>query len=129
MLLLVLALAGCGTENDRAGVMGGSSPSGRPTQVDGGSYTLLGQDQISVTVPVGTCGRRGTGSVTVTENATQVLVTARVAGFDPPGGGENCTAELAIQQIAVTLAEPLGERQVSDTSDGTVLARRSVPGD
>lgn len=124
--LLVLALAGCG--NDRSGGVGASSPAGRPTPVDGGSYTLLDQDRLSLTVPVGTCGRRGTGSVTVTENATQVRVTARVAGFDPPRDGEICTAELAIQQVTVNLAQPLGERQVIDTSDGTVLVRGSVPG-
>ena len=127
LLLLVLALLGCGV-GDRAADAGAASPAGRPTPVEGGAYTLLAPDRVSVTVPVGTCGRRGTGSASVEEGARQVRVTARVAGFDPPGRHEACTAELAIQQVTVRLAEPLGERQVVDTSDGNLLHRDSVPG-
>lgn len=125
LLLLVLAVAGCGASN-RAGGAKAFSPAESPTPVEGGAYTLLAPDRLLVTVPVGTCGRRGTGSATVEEDARQVRVTARVAGFDPPGPREACTAELAVQQVTVGLAEPLGERQVVDTSDGTLL-RRSAP--
>lgn len=127
LLLLVLAGVGCGV-GDRAADAGAASPAGRPTPVEGGAYRLLAPDRVSVTVPVGTCGRRGTGSASVEEGARQVRVTARVAGFDPPGRHEACTAELAIQQVTVRLAEPLGERQVVDPSDGNLLHRDSVPG-
>lgn len=127
LLLLVLALAACGI-GDRAGGVGGSSSSGRPTAVEGDAYMLPAPDRVLVTVPVGTSGRRGTGSVSVEEGATQVRLAAYVAGFDMPSRGETCTAELAIQQVTVGLAEPLGKRQVIDTSDGTVLRLHAVPG-
>lgn len=127
VLLVVLALAGCGV-GDRAGGAGNSSASGRPARITGGAYTLLTPDQVSVPVPVGTCGRRGTGSVSVEQDATQVRLVARVAGFDPPGPREVCTAELAVQQVTVQFAEPLGERQVIDATDGTVLRRSSTTG-
>lgn len=100
----------------------------RPTPMDGGGHTLLAPDRIAVTVPVGTCGRRGVGSVSVEEDATQVRLTARVAGFDPPGRNDICTVELAIQQVTVELAGPLGDRQVVDTHNGRVLRRQRCPG-
>jgi hypothetical protein len=105
-----------------------------PVPIDGGSYTLVGDRTLEISVAVGGgCRPTGTASGTAGESVDkvqlQVMVSRPAPSAAPPA---TCPLNLVLQKVQVHLSLPLGDRAVIDVVGHRTLSRvqstRTAPG-